>query len=270
MLPFLAPAVLFLGVVFLVPLAMVLYTSVGGSQFSLHAYQELVSRQLYILVLRNTLEISVLSTALTVLLGYPVAYHLARLAPRRRAFLIILVLLPFWTSILVMSFAFTVLLGQQGILNQGLATLFGEAARIPMMFNRAGVVIGMTHFLLPFFIFPTLASLLRQSPELRRAAEIMGSGPVRIFCRITLPLSLPGVTAGALICLILSMGMFVTPALLGGRSDLMISNLVDFHVRETLEWDSASALSVCLIVLTGILVALLGRVRGGQLYDAAH
>ena len=269
MLVFLAPLVVFMVAVFLLPLLLVAWTSVTEPGLTLVHYKELVSRPLYAVVLKNTLEISVLSTLLTLAIGYPIAYHLARQPPRRRAFLIILVLLPFWTSILVKSFAFTVLLGQNGILNSGLVALFVDAARVKLLFNRPGVVIGMTHFLLPFMVFTVLASLLAQGPELRRAAEIMGAGPIRIFCRITLPLSMPGVLAGSLLSLILSMGMFVTPALLGGRSDVMVSNLVDFHVRETLNWNVAAAIAVCLIALTGVLTMLLARVRGGQLLDTA-
>jgi ABC-type spermidine/putrescine transport system permease subunit I len=262
---FVIPATIFMAAAFVAPLLMVIVTSVGGTDLTLAHYKELVSRPLYITVLWNTLQISALSTIATILLAYPIAYHLARQPPRRRAFLLILVLLPFWTSILVKSFAFTVLLGRDGTLNTALIWLFGPGARLPMLFNRPAVLIGMTHYLIPFAVFSILASLLAQNPELRRAAEIMGAGRLRIFLTITLPLSLPGVLAGALLSMILSMGMFVTPALLGGRTDLMISNLIDFHVRETLDWNAAAALAVCLMVVTGLFAALLSRVRPGQL-----
>ena len=139
-----------------------------------------------------------------------------------------------------------------------------------LLFNRPGVIIGMTHFLLPFMVFTILASLVTQNPDLRRAAEIMGAGRVRIFWNVTLPLSMPGVLAGVLFCMILSLGMFVTPALLGGRTDLMISNLVDFHVRETLNWNVAAAVSMCLILLTAVFTIMLARIRGGQLFEAAR
>ncbi|HVM79985.1 MAG TPA: ABC transporter permease [Stellaceae bacterium] len=262
---FVVPAALFMAGAFLLPLLMVLYTSVGGNALTLAHYAELVSRPLYAIVLWNTLQISAFSTLATVLVAYPIAYHLARQPPRRRALLLILVLLPFWTSILVKSFAFTVLLGQDGALNQIVTALFGDGARIKLLFNRPAVLIGMTHYLVPFAVFSILASLLAQDPDLRRAAEIMGAGRWRIFLAITLPLSMPGVLASALLSMILSMGMFVTPALLGGRADLMISNLVDFHVRETLDWGAASALAACLIVVTGIFAVLLSRIRPGQL-----
>lgn len=262
---FVVPATIFMTVGFLAPLILVVVTSFGGTAFTLAHYRELVSRPLYVTVLWNTLQIAAFSTVVTVLLAYPIAYHLARQTPRRRAFLLILVLLPFWTSILVKSFAFTVLLGRDGTLNSILMALFGAGARLPMLFNRPAVLIGMTHYLIPFAVFSILSSLLAQNPDLRRAAEIMGAGRLRIFLTITLPLSLPGVLAGALLSMILSMGMFVTPALLGGRTDLMISNLIDFDVRETLDWNAASALAVCLMVVTGLFAALLSRLRPGQL-----
>lgn len=267
---FLVPAAAFMAATFLVPLLVVLYTSlVGDDGFTLQYFRELTSRPLYLTVLRTTMEISCLSTLFTLLLGYPIAYHLSRTSQRRRAFLIILVLLPFWTSILVKSFAFTMILGQNGLINTALAAVFGEGAKVKLLFNRVGVVVGMTHFLLPFMVFTVLASLVNQNPDFRRAAEIMGAGKLRIFARITLPLSMPGVLAGILFCMILSMGMFVTPALLGGRTDLMISNIVDFHVRETLDWNVAASVSVSLIVVTAIFTVLLARVRGGQLFDTA-
>lgn len=265
---FLTPILLFMVLTFLVPLLVVVHTSVTETGFTFDHYKELVSRPLYWMVLRNTLEISALSTAFTLFLGYPIAYHLAQQTPRRRAFLLTLVLLPFWTSILVKSFAFTIVLGQNGIINSILTAALGEGAQIKMLFNRPGVVIGMSHFLLPFMVFTVLASLLAQNPDLRRAAEIMGAERTRIFWSIVFPLSLPGVLAGALLCMILSMGMFVTPALLGGRGDIMVSNLVDFHVRETLNWGVASALAVCLIGVTAVFTLLLARVRGGQLLES--
>lgn len=250
--------------VFLAPLAFVGYESVVGPDGLTTAfYRELVSRPLYYRVLENTVEISALATLCTLLVAYPIAYHLARRSPRRRALLTILVLLPFWTSILVKSFAFTILLGRAGILN-GLLGRIGIPP-LPLLFNRFGVMIGLTHYLLPFMVFAILPSLLSQPPELRRAAEVMGAGSLRIFWRVTLPLSLPGVMAGALLCLILGMGSFVIPALLGGRTDLMIANLIDFDVHETLDWNEASAIAVVLVVLTGLFALLLGRVRGAEL-----
>jgi mannopine transport system permease protein len=265
---FVIPIVVFFTVFFVLPLGLVVLASFFDPVLTGSNYAELFTSGLYLRVLRSTLEISGLSTLVTLLIAYPVAYHLFKQPPRRRTLLMTLVLLPFWTSILVKSFAFTVLLGEEGIVNTVARTLFGPETALKLLFNRPGVVIGMAHYLLPFMIFAILTSLLAQNPDLRRAAEVMGAGRARIFRSITLPLSMPGVIAGCLISVVLSLGMFVTPALLGGPKDMMLANLVEMHVRQTLDWGLAAALTVLLIILTAILSAFISRVRGGGL--AAH
>jgi ABC-type spermidine/putrescine transport system permease subunit I len=177
---------------------------------------------------------------------------------------LILVMLPLWTSILVKSFALTVIFGNQGLINQLLDLLSGGAIHLRMMFNRIGVVIGMINYLLPFMILSILGSLVAQDPALARAAQTMGAGSLRIFWRIVLPLSMPGVIAGVIINMTLSIGMYITPALLGGRQDMMVANLVDFYTRQTLDWTTASATAIVLLALSGALVATLGRVRGAS------
>lgn len=259
---FLAPAVILMAAVFVVPLAQIVYTSVDSGALSLRAYSEVASSSLFLRVLENTFEISIGSTLATLLIGYPVAYHLSHVSPRRRAIYMIFILLPFWTSILVKSFAFVVILGESGIINNMLKWAFGDGAVLPLLFNRVGVTIGMVHYLLPFMVFPILVSLLAQSSDLRKAAQVMGSGRTRIFLRITLPLSMPGVLAGVIMCLVLSLGMFVTPELLGGRQDKMMANLVDFYTRVSLDWGVASAIAMILLVLSGLLIIALSRVPG--------
>ncbi len=122
----------------------------------------------------------------------------------------------------------------------------------------------MVHFLIPFVLFPIFTSLLQQNPNLRNAADTMGAGRWRIFFRITLPLSMPGVLAGSLLAMIQSLGFFITAALLGGRGDLMIANLIDFYTREVLDWGTASAVAVLLLLLTGSVLLVLGRFAGGM------
>jgi putative spermidine/putrescine transport system permease protein len=263
---FLAPGLVFTVVLFLIPLLVIFYTSVSGSGLTLSFYAELVSRPLYYRVLIGTLEITTWATLLTLVIGYPVAYHLAGQTQRRRAVLIAFVLLPFWTSILVKSFAFTVVLGTQGIVNMILQNVFGMGP-LPLILNRVGVVIGMTHYLLPFMIFTILSNLTAQDAVFRRAAAVMGAGPWRIFIAITWPLSLPGVLAGTTLCVILSFGMFITPALLGGEQDMMISNLIDFNIRQTLNWGVASALSMVLVAITAVLTLMLSQVKGARLLE---
>jgi putative spermidine/putrescine transport system permease protein len=199
--------------------------------------------------LATTFEISAMGALLSLLLGYPVALHLSRLSPRARAFCMILVLVPFWTSILVKSYAFTVLLGKQGIVNSALSWLFGSGVEVPMLFNRVGVMVGMTNYLVPFVVFPVLASLLAIDRSVYRAVEIMGAKPPTVFWRVTLPLSMPGVASALISTFVMSTGFFVIPALLGGRQDVMLANLVDFYTRETLDWNMAAAIGVILLAI---------------------
>ncbi|NYZ13960.1 ABC transporter permease [Azospirillum sp. RWY-5-1] len=260
----LAPLTLLMLLFFLMPALSIVWTSVHGGQLDLAAYRELLTSALFRRVLATTFEISIEATALTLVIGYAIAMHLARLTPSARAVMMIFVMLPFWTSILVKSFAFTIVLGDAGLVNRAISWLFGTETPIPMLFNRVGVVLGMLNFLLPFMVLPVLGNLLAQDRTLQRAAETMGAGPVRIFLRITLPLSLPGVLSGVLMCLSLSVGSYITPALLGGRTDMMMANLVDFYTRQTLDWPAASAIAMVLLLITALIVVLLTRVRGGN------
>ncbi|NPT39309.1 ABC transporter permease [Paraburkholderia xenovorans] len=247
---YVGPATVFLFFVLFVPLAYVVYTSfwIGGSP-SLSAYQRLLGSELFLCTLWSTFQISITASVASLLLGYPIAMHLAKQTPRKRALYMVLVLVPFWTSILVKSYAFTVLLGRDGLVNQLLSAAFHTRVQLPMLFNRFGVMVGMTNYLIPFIVFPVLASLLSIDKSLYRASEIMGARPPRIFFRITLPLSLPGIAAATLSTTVMSMGFFVIPALLGGRKDAMMSNLVDFYTRETMDWNMASAIGVILLAI---------------------
>ncbi len=183
----------------------------------------------------------------------------------------VMVLLPFWTSILVKSFAFTVVLGTNGFINQAIMAVLGPEQGVKLLFNRVGVMIGLAHFFIPFMVFPILTSLLAISPDLPKAAQLMGSGPVRIFFKVTLPLSMPGVIAGSLLTFILALGFFITPRLLGGRHDIMMANLVDLYTRETLNWTLASSISVILLLLSLVLIFILTRVPGGkQMFGGGH
>ncbi|MHB1218504.1 MAG: ABC transporter permease [Alphaproteobacteria bacterium] len=259
---FLLPAMALMTGIFLVPLAGVAHQSVTNPVWTLEGYAELTTSTLFLRVLWTTFEISLSSSLATLILAYPIAYHLAKQPPRRRALLMTLVMVPFWTSILVKSYAFTVILGQHGAVNSILA--WSGLPTVKLLFNRIGVIIGMGHYLIPFMVFPILNSLLAQPPDLAKAARVMGAGKLRIFWRVTLPLSMPGVMAGFLLSMILSLGFFVTPALLGGRKDMMMANLVDMYTRETLDWTMASAIAMILLALSGILIAALSRTGGGK------
>lgn len=262
---FMSPAVLAATLIILPPLLYVFYTSVYGPALSLAAYGQVLTSKLFRQTLGTTLIVAGLSSLLSLLLGFVVALHLARQPARRRAFLTVLVLLPFWTSVLVKCFAFTVILGREGIINSMLTWIFGSKIQLPLVLNMVGLLVGMTNFLIPLVVLPVLASLLAIDSAIYRAAAIMGAKPARIFWTVTLPMSLPGLLAGLLSIFVMSLGAFIVPALLGGPQDQMLSSLVAFYNREVLDWQKASAISVVLLGMVFIFAAPLALLRRRKL-----
>lgn len=245
---------------FLAPLAIALWTSLRGEGgWSADAYVALAGSTLFLRVMGGTFQIALLSSVAALLLGYPLALHLSQCSPKVRRVLMMLVLIPFWTSILVKSYAFIVLFGRDGLLNQALQALFFPFGPLDLLFNRVGVGIAMAHQVIPFVVFPLLTSMLQIDRNVYRAADVMGASSSTIFWRVTLPLTLPGAAAAFLIAFTLGLGAYITPALLGGRRDLMIANLIDFRLRETLDWPAASAIAITLTVLVCALIALARR-----------
>ncbi|WP_439366083.1 ABC transporter permease [Bradyrhizobium sp. DASA03005] len=258
---FMSPATMVAVAIVLPPLLYVLFTSVHGPVLSLAAFDAVLTSRLFRQTLGTTILVAGFSSLLSLLLGFIVALHLARQPAQRRAFLMILVLLPFWTSVLVKCFAFTVILGRDGIVNTFLSWIFRTKVQLPLMFNMVSLLIGMTNYLIPLVVLSVLASLLAIDGALYRAASIMGAKPARIFWTITLPMSLPGVFAGLLSIFVMSLGAFIVPSLLGGPQDQMLSNLVNFYNRDVLDWPKASAISVVLFGMTIIFAAPLALWR---------
>ncbi|NEV01379.1 ABC transporter permease [Bradyrhizobium uaiense] len=249
---FMSPAVLLAATIMLPPLFFILYTSVHGTSLSLHEYREIASSSLFRRTLGTTLVIAVASSVLSVFLAFIVAVHLARQTARRRTILLVLVLLPLWTSILVKCFAFTIILGRDGILNGILSWLFNTKIQLPLVLNRIGLFVGLTNSLVPIAVFPILASVLAIDDSVYRAASIMGAKPARILRTITIPLSLPGILAGLFTTFVYSLGAYIVPSLLGGPRDQMLSNLVDFYNRQVLDWPRAAAISVVLLAMISV------------------
>ena len=215
------------------------------------------TRQLYFLtgldsVWARTFWISALVTIFCVLLGYPVAYLLANLPLRTSNLLMILVLLPFWTSLLVRTTAWIVVLQTQGVLNDLLIFLNVIDERIQLIFNRFGVLVAMTHILLPFMILPIYSVMKNIPPSYERAARSLGATPWTAFWRVYFPQSLAGIGAGGLLVFILALGYYITPALVGGPTDQMVSYFIADHTNRSLNWGLASALGGFL--LAGVLV----------------
>lgn len=256
----LVPALLVLLVLFIYPLYGILSRSVyKGGGYTLDAYRQVFRVPVYLTVMALTFRTAAVVTLLCLALGYPLAYVLARVRPRLARLLLIVVVLPFFTSLIVRTYAWMVLLGRNGLVNQWLVALGLADKPLPLLYNQAGVLIGMTYILLPFMVL-TLFSVMRGiDPALVRAAHSLGASRFQAFRRVFLPLSLPGIAAGALLVFILSLGFFITPALMGGPSDVMIAMLIEREVEITLNWSFASALAVILLALTLAGFALYSR-----------
>jgi ABC-type spermidine/putrescine transport system permease subunit I len=255
----LLPPLLFILVLFLLPLAQVIWGSFFAPEFTLSHYQRIVDRPVYAQVLWRTARVAVLTTMLCILLGYPAALFIASVGARARQWLLLFVVVPFFLSMLIRNFIWMALLQRSGLINRTLLQWGVIDEPLPLMYNEFGMLVTMTNMLLPYTIFPILSALLAISPELKNASASLGANPLRTFLRVTLPLSLPGVAAGGLLVFIVALGFFITPALVGGPKQMMISNLIDFSVREVLNWPFAFALAN--VLLWGTLVFYYLHVR---------
>lgn len=216
----------------------------------------------FIDVLARTFWISAVVALLCAVLGYPLAYVMAGLPERYANLLLILVLLPFWTSVLVRTTAWMVLLQDRGLINELLTRLGVIAEPLELIYNRSGVYIAMTHVLLPYFVLPLYGVMKRVPPATMRAALSLGATPAQAFWRVYFPQTRPGVAAGALIVFILGLGYYITPALVGGAADQMISHFIAFYTNQSLNWGMAAALSLLLLFATSLLLLLYWRIAG--------
>jgi ABC-type spermidine/putrescine transport system permease subunit I len=250
------PAVLFLTVVLFVPLANLLSLGVASGTFA--PYQKALGDPLYLSVIGLTFSIALATAVICLLLGYPVALFLALSRGIVLTIGFICVLLPFWTSLLVRTYAWMALLGRNGVINRCLLDSGLISEPLPLLYNFGGVLVGTVHVLLPYMIFPIYAAMVRIDRNLALAAEGLGAGICSIFWRIYLPLTLPGVFAGCALVFILALSAFVTPALLGGGRVIMIANIIQIQVSQFLNWPFASALSAIVLASAVLIYMLLG------------
>ena len=216
-------------------------------------------------ILLRTFEISAVVTLGCLLLGYPLAYWLSTLSARQANLLMILVLVPFWTSILVRVAAWIVLLQREGLVNSALVGIGLVDEPLALLFNRTGVIISMVHILLPFMILPLYSVMKSVPPTYLRAAVSLGSSPLAAFFRVYVPQTWPGVGAGGLLVFILAIGYYVTPALLGGADDQMLSYYIAQYTNVDINWGMACALGAILLVATLLLYGLYRRVVKSEL-----
>jgi putative spermidine/putrescine transport system permease protein len=246
------PGVFFLLVFFGYPLLQMAIKSFNDP--SPANYKIFVDSPAYARTLETTFKTAFIVTAACVLLGYPYAYVMSRAGPRVAAVLGFLVLLPFWLSLLVRTYAWTVWLQDTGVINTVLQDIGLTDQPLGLIRNTLGVTIGMTHILLPFMVLPIYAVMRRIDPELTPAAASLGAPPFAAFRKVFLPLSLPGVFAGALLVFVLSLGFYITPALLGSPQNAMISELIVDQVSEQLQFGVGAAIAMVLLGLTLVVL----------------
>lgn len=240
----------------------------AGFDLQVNAEGKIISqpknRQIYVRIFVRTLAISLAVTTICLLLSYPIAYLLATLPAKTSNMLMILVLLPFWTSLLVRTTAWIVLLQTQGVLNDILIWTGILSSRVQMIYNLTGTLVAMSHILLPFMVLP-LFSVMKTIPATYiNAAQSLGANPVMAFLTVYLPQTMPGIGAGSILVFILAMGYYITPALVGGRTGSMISNFIAYHMQNTLNWGLAAALSCILLVGVLVLYWLYDRLVGTE------
>lgn len=252
----LSPLLLLLGWAFFLPIARLLLTSFTQPSFGFGQYVRIWTEPLYVQVFARTLWIAAACTGITLVVGYPVAMLMARRGGAFAKIATVCVLVPLWTSVLIRSYAWIILLERNGLINDLLRQTGVVDQPLKLLYTDGAVLMAMSHVLLPFMVLPVATALKSLPPDLPRAALNLGAGPFSVFWRITLPLSLPGVFAGCLIVFVMSLGFYVTPALLGGPRTLMIATLIGQQALELLNWPFAGALSLVLLVLSlGITIA---------------
>lgn len=257
----LIPALALMAAIFFLPLIQSFVRSTGAPEWTIEHYVSLFTDGLTMTVLGRTALVALLVTTITLLLGYPYAYVMTRTGPRMRGILLTIVLIPFWTSVMARNFAWVILLQANGPVEQvfgffGLrdVTLYGTAG---------GVAIAMSQVLLPFMVLPLYASLSGIDRKLLRAARGLGSSPTRAFWRVFWPLSRVGVVSGVILVFTLSLGFYVTPALIGSPQQSLIAQLIGQRATQLLDFAGAGALGTVILVGTLVLVAWANRLGGG-------
>lgn len=250
------PAALLMTACFAWPVGRLLLQSVTQPQPGLENYRALITHDVFRLVLWNTAGIAASVDLLCLLIAYPVAYTMATTSPRRRRLLVFVVLIPFWSSVLVRSFAWMVLLQRHGLVNDMLLGIGLLRQPAQLIYNRIGVLIGMVHVLLPFMIFPLFTTMARIDPGLSSAAATLGASPVRAFLRVYAPQTLPGVVTGGSLVFVIALGYYIIPALLGGPGETMVAQVIEQQVADYGNWGVAGMLAAVLLAGTGLTLGL--------------
>lgn len=252
---FVIPLLILMVLAFNIPLLAMLARSFGTGTFTLEHYESLLRVPVYMKVVGNTFYVAAIASLCCALLGYPLAYWMRGLSPTRQLIVVGLVVVPFWISVLVRTYAWIVILGNGGLVNQGLLALGWIGAPVSFLYNITGVTIGTINVLLPFLVLPLFASMVKIDERLLQAAASLGAPPRVIFWKIFFPLTLPALAAGTIMVFILTLGFYVTPAVLGGGRVSMIANMLDLLINRMPRWELSAAISTTLLVLTLLLYA---------------
>jgi putative spermidine/putrescine transport system permease protein len=256
------PLIAMIVIVFICPLVWFfirVFADIGGVGDFLALAASVVTSEVVLRATLLTLWISLVVTLICVVIAYPIAFVLAQSRGIGFTLIIIAIVIPYFTSVIVRTYSWMVLLGRNGLVNQALLALGLVKEPLPLMYNQFGIFVGMTYILLPYMVLTLFAVMRGIDGNLLRAARGMGASGLRIFWRVHLPLSLHGVLSGSLIVFILAIGFFITPALMGGPSDVMIAMLIEREVELTLNWPVAAVMSLFLLVVTLGLYALYTR-----------
>lgn len=254
-LPFLAMvAVMFAG-----PLANILWLSVADPQPGLQNYAALVQKESIHRLLWTTVRVCAVTTVVSVALGYSIAYAMVHARQASRQKMLLLILISFWISVLVRTFSWLMILGRNGLVNNGLTSMGLISEPLPFVRNELGVLIGMVHYMTPYAVLPLLASMQSIDGRVLAASRNLGATATQTFWRIYLPLTRPGLVAATVLVFILSLGFYVTPAVLGGGKVLMIAEYISVQVLVTLKWGVASMLAVLMLVSVLGLLFLMSR-----------
>lgn len=259
---FLVPALTLSLFVMIYPVGKLLLQSFTLPRLGLQNYWNLIVETLYVRVILSTLEISLLVTLMCAVLGFPFARVIANASPTARRWLIFTILVPLWTSTLVRTFAWLVLLQRDGLINQFLIWFGVTDQPLQLVHNRLGVMIGMTQVLLPFMVLPLFSVMTRIDSGFERAAASLGANPIRVFYRVYLPMALPGLMNGCVLVFVLCLGYYITPAMLGGPGDVMIAQLIQLQIGTFGDWGGAAALCVALLATVGVTLGLFKKAFG--------
>ncbi|HXQ06544.1 MAG TPA: ABC transporter permease [Bradyrhizobium sp.] len=259
MLALASPALLVILLLIVLPVGWLAWQSIYHDGFTLENYRRIFSEDIYWRSFSLTFEISLLVTLLALLLGYPIAYAASAVPKGWSVLILALVILPFWTSVLVRAYAWLALLQRTGVINQFLQYFGVIEEPLALVHNTFGTVVATVHILLPFMVLPLYATMQKIPNDLMQAGASLGGSPSHTFWRIFLPLSLPGVLAGTTLVFVLCLGFYITPELLGGGRTVMVSMLVSRNVELYNQWGAASAVGVVLLISVFVIFLIVGR-----------